>query len=355
MGSNLPDVLISIIGSKQLEGYLLALLIFVLSIFILKIFKFVVISKLRRLSAKTKAEIDDVFIEIIDDIGWPFYILLALYVALQFVQIHDAIEISVYYGLLVSITYYTVLGIENLIDYSTRKVITKRYKEKEIDESIIDTLNKILKSVLWAVAIVLILSNLGFEVSTLVAGLGIGGIAIAFAFQNILADIFASFSIYFDKPFRTGDFIIIGDDLGVVKKIGIKTTRIQTLQGEELIVSNRELTETRVHNYKRMEKRRVVFSFGVKYETPTKKLKKIPGMVSGIVDRIEIADTDRVHFHKFGDFSLVFEVVYYVGTGDYNKYMDTQQEINLGIKEEFEKEGIEMAYPTQTVYVTSIG
>jgi Small-conductance mechanosensitive channel len=143
----------------------------------------------------------------------------------------------------------------------------------------------------------------------------------------------------------------VGDDLGVVKKIGIKSTRIQTLQGEELVMSNKELTEARVHNYKKMEKRRIAFKFGVTYGTPTQKLRKIPGIVQKVVGGIDMADIDRVHFLEFGDFSLVFEVVYYVATGDYNKYMDLQQAINLGIKERFEEEAIEMAFPTQTVYV----
>ena len=350
----IPEVLVSIIGENQIEEYLFALVIFVLSLLFLKIFKFVIISKLKRLSKKTKTEIDELLIDMVDNVSWTFYILLSLHIALQFIQVHDAIEMGVYYGLLVSVVYYTVLGIESLIDYSTGRIIKKNYKEEEIDASIIDTLNKILKVILWAVAIILILSNLGFEVSTLIAGIGIGGLAIAFALQNILTDIFASFSIYFDKPFKSGDFIIIGNDLGVVKKIGIKTTRIQTLQGEELIVSNKELTETRVHNYKRMEKRRVVFSFGVTYETPTAKLKKIPDVVGKIVEKVKMAKIDRVHFQKFGDSSLIFEVVYYVDTGDYNEYMDVQQEINLGIKEELEKGGIEFAYPTQTLYVNKI-
>ena len=183
------------------------------------------------------------------------------------------------------------------------------------------------------------------------AGLGIGGIAIAFALQNILSDIFASFSIYFDKPFKVDDFIIIGDDKGVVKKIGIKSTRIQTLQGEELVISNKELTESRVHNYKKMERRRIVFVFGVTYETPTEKVKKIPSIIKDIIEKTELADIDRVHFKEFADFSLNFEVVYYLKTSDYAEYMDTQQEINLAMKEHFEKEQIEFAYPTQTVFV----
>ena len=197
----------------------------------------------------------------------------------------------------------------------------------------------------------MVLSNLGYNVTTLVAGLGIGGLAIAFALQKVLEDIFSSVSIYFDKPFEIGDFIIVGEQMGVVKKIGIKSTRIQALQGEEIVISNRELTSVRIQNFKRMEKRRVAFSFGVLYSTSNAKLKKAIEMVKKIVEKAEHADLDRVHFKAFGSSSLDFEVVYYLKSRDYNVYMDTQQEINFAIKEAFEKEKIEFAYPTQTIHL----
>ena len=227
----------------------------------------------------------------------------------------------------------------------------KKKRGQEFDESVVDLLVKILKGIVWAVAIIVVFQNLGYDISALVLSLGIGGIAIAFALQNILADLFASFAIYFDKPFQVGDFIVVGKDMGTVKRIGIRSTRLQTLQGEELVVSNKELTESRVHNYKRMEKRRTVFSFGLTYETPTEKLRKVPAIIKNIMDNIELVDLDRAHFKEFADFSLNFEVVYYLNSSDYNVYMNIQQEINLRLKEEFEKEGIEMAYPTQTIFL----
>ena len=352
MAFNFMEILAYQLGNNYVKDYLVALLFFVLATTVLKVFKYVIISKLKSIAAKTKTEFDDVLIKIVDDVGWPFYLLSALCLSLQFIQIPNFIETGVYYVTFIVVTYYVIRGLQTLIDYGARKIILKRQKEeKGVDTSVIDLLSKILKACLWVVAVILILSNFGYNVSTLIAGLGIGGIAIVLALQNILTDIFSSFSIYFDKPFQIGDFIIVGDDAGVVKKIGIKTTRIQTLQGEELVISNKELTETRIHNYKKMEKRRIVFSFGVVYETPTEKVKKIPSIIKDIIDKIELADIDRVHFNKFGDFSLNFEVVYYLKSREYSKYMDTQQEINLAIKERFEKEGIEMAYPTQTIFV----
>jgi small-conductance mechanosensitive channel len=174
---------------------------------------------------------------------------------------------------------------------------------------------------------------------------------LAFGLQHILGDIFASFSIFFDKPFNVGDFIIVGDNMGVVKKVGIKSTRVQSLWGQEVVIPNKELTSARINNYKKMERRRVQFSFGVVYDTSAENLEKVLEITKGIVEKIELAELDRVHFKEYGNYSLNFEVIYYVNTPDYNKYMDIQQEINLLLKKRFEKEGITFAYPTQTVIV----
>ncbi len=356
MALNFTEILTFTIWNNSVKNYLLALAVLVLTIIVFKIFKYWAVNKIKKLTAKTRTELDDLLIKIIDQVGWPFYILLSLFIALQFIQIPNFIEKALYYLLIVIIIYYVVRGVQNLLDYGTDRLIAKRQQEEtEADTSVIEFLSKIFKGVLWGIAVILIVSNLGYNVSALVAGLGIGGIAIAIALQNVLSDIFSSFSIYFDKPFQVGDFIIVGDNLGVVKKIGIKSTRLQSLWGQEVVISNRELTDTRVSNYKKMERRRIHFTFGVVYNTSTEKLKKILEIIKEAFDKIELADLDRVHFKEFGNFSLNFEVAYYVNTGDYAKYMDIQQEVNLSIKERFEKEGIEFAYPTQTVIVNELG
>ncbi|HLD60383.1 MAG TPA: mechanosensitive ion channel family protein [Candidatus Bilamarchaeaceae archaeon] len=342
-------------AGNLVKDYLIALLVFLLSFVLLKFFKYTILKKLGKISQKTKTKMDDVLVESINSIGWSFYVVLSLYVSLQFIVVPQIINLVLFYVMTVLFTYYAVKGIQHVIDYGTNTMIEKRMEEnKDEDTSMIDLLGKILKIVLWVLAALLILSNLGYDVTPMLAGLGIGGIAIAFALQNVLSDVFASFSIYFDKPFRLGDTILVGKDMGTVKKIGIKSTRITTLEGQEMIISNRELTETRIHNYKKMKKRRVVFNFGVTYETPTKKIEEIPEMVKDIMSKIELAELDRVHFNKFGDSALLFEVVYFVGTNKYNLYMDTQQKINIEIKKVFEKEKIEMAYPTQTLYVNKL-
>ncbi len=334
--------------------YVLASLAFIAASVALKLFKHIIVHQLKRIAKKTKTEFDDVIIWSIDSIGWPLYVILPLYIAFQFLKIPEIVSSVLYLSLLVTVTYYVVKGLQNLTDYATGKMIKERLRdEKQADTSVIDLLGKLVKIFVWVLAVFFILTNLGYDITPMIAGLGVGGIAIAFALQNVLSDIFASFSIYFDKPFKVGDFIVIGNDSGVVKKIGIKSTRIQTLQGQELVVSNKEMTESRINNYKRMEKRRIVFTFGVTYDTPVKKLRKINSIIRDILGKIKNTDLDRVHFKNFGDFSLVYEVVYFVKSSDYNVYMDVQQMINLAIKERFEKVRIEMAFPTQTVYVRS--
>jgi small-conductance mechanosensitive channel len=186
-----------------------------------------------------------------------------------------------------------------------------------------------------------------------VAGLGIGGIAVALASQALLGDLFSYFVIFFDKPFEIGDFIIVGDKLGVVEYVGIKTTRIHALSGEQIVFSNTDLTNSRVHNFKKMEKRRVVFKLGVIYQTPAEKLKSIPRIVKDIIEEQQDVTFDRGHFQSFGDFSLNFEFVYYVAGADYNKYMDIQQAINFSINDIFAREKIEFAYPSQTLFVNT--
>lgn len=193
-------------------------------------------------------------------------------------------------------------------------------------------INNILKGILWSIAILILLDNFGVNITTLIAGLGIGGIAIAFALQAILGDVMASFSIYFDRPFEIGDYIVTGDIAGNVKKIGIKSTKIDSLTGEEIIIPNKDLGNSRVRNYKRMQKRRILFTLRVTYETPLEKLKMIPDIITKIVNENEICNLDRVNFYKFGDYSLIFEVVYYVLDPDYKVYMDIQQKLILKLK-----------------------
>lgn len=333
------------------RDYLTSLVITAGLLILLKLFQVVVLARLRHLAQKTKNDFDDVIVEIIASIKPPFYLLISVYFGLRYLSYSNFGE-QVFKALFLLVFAYEVIkAIQTIIEYIAQKAMSTGDEEKdEANMATIKTLSVIVKIVLWAVGSVLILANLGVDVSSLIAGLGIGGIAVALALQNILGDIFSSFSIIIDKPFQVGDFVVIGSDMGVVEKIGIKTTRLRTLQGEELVVSNKELTTARVQNFKKMERRRVLFSLGVIYETPKAKLEKIPAILEDIISKVDKVEFDRCHFRNFGDYSLNFEVVYYVESGDYAEYMDINQVVNFDIFEAFEKEGIEFAYPTQVEY-----
>ena len=203
----------------------------------------------------------------------------------------------------------------------------------------------------WAMVLLLTLDNLGVDITALVAGLGIGGIAVALALQNVLGDLLASLSIALDQPFVIGDFVIVGEHMGSVEYIGIKSTRLRSLTGEQIVMSNADLLSSRLRNYGRMYERRVVFTLGVTYETPREKLRGIPPLLRQIIEAQEGVRFDRAHFAKYGPCSLDFEVVYHVLSADYGRYMDAQQAINFRIHEAFETLGAAFAYPTQTVWL----
>lgn len=316
---------------------------------VFKVFQWGILARLKKLAEKTKTDIDDTLIQIVRTLKPPFYSFLAFFFALSFLDIQAGFQTFINAILIIWITAQVVIAAQILISYVVRKSLKE--EEDASARSAINALQVIIKGLLWLGAVLMILSNIGVDITSLIAGLGIGGIAIALALQNILSDLFSSFAIYFDKPFQPGDFIVTGEHMGVVEKIGIKTTRLRALQGEEIVISNKELTSARIQNFKHMEERRIVFEFGVEYGTTNTLLEEIPGIIKDIMDPLENARLDRAHFKSFGDSALMYEVVYYVGSGDYTFYMDTQQTINLKIKDAFEKKGIAMAFPTQTVYL----
>ncbi|HEX7082165.1 MAG TPA: mechanosensitive ion channel family protein [Gammaproteobacteria bacterium] len=233
----------------------------------------------------------------------------------------------------------------------------KLKRERQLSEdpgtvAALDVLGFVLRVAVWAIILLVVLDNVGVNVTAMVAGLGIGGVAVALAAQNILGDLFASLSIVLDKPFVVGDFITVDDFLGTVENVGLKTTRLRSLSGEQLVFSNNDLLSSRLRNFGRMFERRVVFSIGVRYETRPDQLRRIPAMIREAVEAQDRVRFDRAHFQKHGEFALIFETVYYVLSPDYNLFMDIQQEIDLALHERFAKEGIRFAYPTQTLYVS---
>lgn len=239
------------------------------------------------------------------------------------------------------------------VGWAVEREVRRRVADDAAAATTLAGLSYLARFALWTVLVLLLLDNLGVRVTALVAGLGIGGVAVALALQNVLGDLFASLAITLDKPFQIGDFIIVDQYLGTVEHIGLKTTRIRSLWGEQIVFSNNDLLQSRIRNFKRMAERRVVFTVGVVYQTPYDKLVRIPQLLREVVERQPNVRFDRAHFKEYGDSALVFEVVYYVLDPDYAVYMDTQQAINLEIFRRFEEEGIEFAYPTRTVYVHS--
>lgn len=204
---------------------------------------------------------------------------------------------------------------------------------------------------LWTILLLAVLANMGVNITAFVASLGVGGVAVALAVQSILSDLFASLSIGLDKPFEVGDFIVFDPIAGSIERIGLKTTRIRSLSGEEVVCSNTELLKNTIHNYKRMEQRRIVFSFGLTYDTTPEQLRAVPGIVKAAVDAAGTARYDRAHFKEFGDSSLNFEVVFIVESPEFNLYMDIQQSINLTLMTEFTARGIDFAFPTRTLHI----
>ncbi len=337
--------------NNTVADYLLAVAVFGLAMLVFKVFRDIVLTRLKRLAEKTKTDLDETLIDIVRSLRPPFYFFVAFYVAIMLIDLPGPVFKGITYFLIIWIGYQIGIVFSVLIDYIIRK---KTATEKEAHtQAAAHLLGTIVKVVVWVVVILFVLSNMGVNVNSVMGALGIGGLAVALAVQNILNDLFSSFSIYFDKPFEVGDFIKVGDHMGIVEYIGVKTTRIRALQGEEIVLSNQELTTARIQNFKKLKERRVVFNFGVTYDTPNEVLKKIPKEVKKIIEEAKNARFDRAHFYRFDDSALTFEVVYFLLSAEYVDYMDTQQDINLKIKDMVEKEGTGFAFPTRTVHMLS--
>ena len=340
----------TVIFNNRVLDYLICISIFLISILVIKLFRRFVLARLKRWAERTTTTFDNFLIEIIDKNLLPLLYFGAFYLSIRTLTLNPVLSKVIDILGLALLTIFVIRSLISLINYILY-VFWLRKEKDEAKERSLKVILSVIKVVVWGLGIVFLLDNLGFQISTVIAGLGIGGVAVALAAQAILGDLFSYFAIFFDRPFEIGDFIIVGDYLGTIEHIGIKTTRIRSLGGEQIVFSNADLTNARVRNYKRMDQRRVVFKLGVTYQTTLKQVKEIPIIIRNVIKNTKDTVFDRAHFFSYGDFSLVFEVVYYVLSRDYNKYMDIQQEINFAIKEESQKRGINFAYPTQTLYV----
>jgi small-conductance mechanosensitive channel len=333
---------------NTIERYTLSLLIIVVGFLVLRLIQNYILARLRNLVSKTSSNLDDIALQVVEKFGIPIFRVLIIYFSVELLHFQPNVEKWLYIAYGVVVLYFSVTLLLTLV----RKLLEAQVMKLENGETKLKQIGGImvvLKIVVWSVGLLVLFSNLGYNVTTILTGLGIGGIAIALAAQNILGDLFNYFVIFFDRPFEVGDFITVDDKKGTVEYIGIKTTRIRSITGEQLIIANSNLTGSRIHNFKRLESRRVVFTIGVVYGMPLEKVKLIPELIKQIVSKPELVRFDRAHFIRYGDFSLDYEIVFFVNTPDYNIYMDILQQINFDIYEKFAAEKIDFAFPTQTL------
>jgi len=317
-----------------------------------QIIKRVVVHRLKHLAAKTETDFDDFIIKLLGSTKFLLLVVLSLFAGSFMLELPG--DARNYLNAIASITALLqgVLWGNRLIDYAMLLFTEKRMDAEDPGSTTAAGIIGTVARIIFISMMVLVgLSTIGFDIDTLVAGMGIGGIAIALAINGILQDLFGSLTIALDKPFAVGDFIQVGEFSGTVENVGLKSTRVRSSTGEQLVMSNGDLLSSRLRNFGRMEERRGNMALGVTYDTSAEELEAIPTMIEEIIREEPLARFDRAHFASFGDFSLNFAIVYWIETAAYKDYMDTTQSINLKIKRKFEKEGIDMAFPTQTIYV----
>ena len=331
--------------SSALGVVFLALLAF-------QIIKTVGIRRLRKLAEKTATDFDDFIMELIASTKFLLLVLLSVFAGSFMIEMPDSIQVYLRSVAIIAFLVQTTLWGNRLIGYALKRFTQERLDaEDPASTTAAGFVSTLVRIVFISLMTLVGLATVGFDINALVAGLGIGGIAIALAVNGILQDLFGSLTIALDKPFVVGDFITVDDFSGTVENVGLKSTRLRSNTGEQLVMSNSDLLSSRLRNYKRMVERRGTMNLGVTYDTPAEKLEAIPGMIQEILETEELARFDRAHFSSFGDFALNFVVVYWMLTPEYGDFMDTTQSINLKIVRRFSEEGIEMAFPTQTIHV----
>lgn len=323
------------------------LVIFIAYLGLLMVWKFA-IKKLTNFASNTSSKLDDVIIEVMRSTNHLTFALFAFLLGMHF------LELSPKWILRLDHLSFLVIGIQiamwvskGITIWATAKVVAT---DGTAENAVLTTmLSWIFKTIVWSIALLSILANVGVNITAFVASLGVGGVAVALAVQSILSDLFASLAIGLDKPFVIGDFIVFGTVMGTVERVGLKTTHIRSLSGEQIVCGNTELLKNTIHNYKRMAERRIVFQFGVTYDTKAELIEKIPNVVKKAIESETKTRFDRAHFKGFGPSSLDFEIVYFITESDFNVYMDIQQSINLQLMRELEFLKVDFAFPTMTV------
>ncbi len=297
-------------------------------------------------------ELMEIPLEILSRTTLLFFVVVAVFAGLSTLDMPDRIQAVLSAGLMLALFFQAGIwaSAAAMAWLERRRRRTATLTDRAVAGSL-GIVAFIVRVAIWSLVLLVALDNLGIDVTALVAGLGIGGIAVALATQNVLGDLFASLSIAFDKPFLVGDFLILDDYLGSVEDIGVRSTRLRSLSGEQIILSNADLLKSRVRNYGRMFERRVVMGHRIAYGTPLEHVREIPRLIREAIEAQPDTRFDRAHFAKHGPDALEFESVYYVLSPDYNRYMDIQQAINLRIHEELAARDVEFAFPTQLLYL----
>jgi small-conductance mechanosensitive channel len=333
------------------ERWGIALTVAIVATVAMVIARKIVAMRLATLAARTETDLDDLVLDIVKRTRGFFLLVIAIALASHFLTLEPGIEqlLRQYVVTVVALLQAGLWG-RGLVKFGVQRLVRSRASDdpaRTMGASILGIIGQVL---VWVTVGLLVLQNCGVQVTPLITGLGVGGIAVALALQSVLGDLFASITILLDKPFVVGDSITLGEFQGTVERIGIKTTRLRSINGEEIVMGNADLVNSRIRNFKRLSERRNLFTIGVTYSTTSAQLAAIPKSLREIIERVPNTRFERAHFKSFGDFALIFEVVYHVGRNDYQSYMDAQQAINFEIFRRFGAEGIEFAFPTQTVH-----
>ena len=341
------DILNQVWWNNTLRMYAIVLGEIILAWIILRIFKRIIITALKKITSRTESEIDDAVISAAEKFVIPYLYITINYGIIEQLNFSPHAEHVLKVVIAVITAYYFIRFINHVIHASVLLYMQRKDEPQERTTQLTGILI-VVKVLVWIGGILMLVENLGYNITTIITGLGIGGIAIALAAQNILSDLFSYFVIFFDKPFEIGDTISVNNVTGTVERIGIKTSHIRSVSGEQLIMPNAELVKSTIKNIKRLQRRGVTFKLNVRYDTSEEKLKALPELIQSIINKQPHAKFDRCHLVAFGDFSLSYEVLYFIDNSDYKIYLDIQQNIFLEIMDAFSKQGIDFAFPGQT-------
>ena len=348
------DFLRNPLADNTAQDWLIAAGVFVAMMVVVRAAIGIGLRRVKTIAAKTETDVDDLVTELLEKTKFLFVALVALYAGARSLtlppEVDDLMSTILVLGFLIQGAFWA----NGMVNYILESWARQKFEADPTISTALGSVGFLIRFAVWATFVMLALDNLGINIGPLVASLGIGGVALALALQGILGDLFASLTIIFDKPFAVGDYIQVGDLAGTVQHVGLKSTRIRASSGEQLVFSNADLLGSRIRNFQNRQERRCAFTLGVTYDTSSEKLERIPDLIREIIESRENTRFDRSFFMTFGDSALNIETVYYMLVPDFQTYGETHHAINLEIFRKFAEEGIEFAYPTQTVYLEGV-